>query len=648
MDRSRAVIDNNDTTPPQIAAYYGFGNHKWELPRTDNLEIGNYRMRTLDSGLSSQPLGGYKILTNNLSSVVRHVLPNELSFDTIDNPNTIVVSSIFAESDPSLTAAAYYLPTEVIKRDKKSNNDIEDDARYYRYHKMAEFVAPEDGSYNLSMQMKTDYPYVEDIIASAAAENFVAWRGIVSKNDEMVESETQSLPYIPNQIAEWTYQTMTKGYAFAQTPIPNPLPNDNAAYKSDAYQIHTVSIKDIKAGDVIRVWMTAAYKSGVRHLNTSLDTTKSMYLKNFTVNKIYGLQKNFLTVNGVEVGAAIGNWEGITGGRTGQRLTIGLGQNYFNGVVHEVLLYNRALSKQERETVEAYLYKRWTGKIIPAFGHSWNLPIESVSEGIYPALPSEGGYTAHSQINTVEGYPFFVTNEHPNIALSVKNETYSARILPSQANDFLGGGNGTEGYWAEWVEGLTANRQSWATSIAGMSGADAKKAFLKYQTNSEFRKITAQAILDQKVGAEFDCRNETIIQPTYPKVRLYYADSFVQNTVFSNGTIVFSYLIENSENLEYWIADRMEVEISDGRKVYRYRPEAEKWKYDNEYSRFALSGFVSESEFDDKVYTVTFRIVDYYGKPIPESEDQVTFRHRYNELLPAFISELSAQTGIGS
>jgi hypothetical protein len=127
------------------------------------------------------------------------------------------------------------------------------------------------------------------------------------------------------------------------------------AYSSATYQTHTVSAKDIKTGDVIRVWMSPSYNSGSKLPNSTLDTTKALYLKNFVVNKIYSQGKNFLTINGTEKGTAIGNLNGITGS---QRLTIGLGQNFFNGVVHEVLVYDRALTKQERETVEAYLYKR--------------------------------------------------------------------------------------------------------------------------------------------------------------------------------------------------------------------------------------------------------------------------------------------------
>jgi hypothetical protein len=463
---------------------------------------------------------------------------------------------------------------------------------------MAEFVATEDGSYNFSMSMKTDIPSV-------------IWRAILCQNDLVVESTTISQVDVPNQIAEWGAGSMSNGYT-------------TDLWSGTQYQKHTVSAKNIKKGDVIRVWMTPSFNSGSKPLNSSFiaNTTKALYLKDFVVNKIYSKGKNFLTVNGTEVGTAIGNLNGLT---SNQRLTIGLGQNYFNGVVHEVLVYNRALTKQERETVEAYLYKRWTGDIIPAANHSWRLPIDSVSSGIHPALPSEGGYTASAQINTISGYPFFRINEHPNVALATAETPYAARILGSQYGDFLGGGTGSAGYWAEWAGGSTANRQNWAASL---TAAGSRHALLNYSTSSEFRKITAEAFFDQKVGLQFDCKNELIIEPLTPVVNLRYCSTFKTDTVFSNGTIIFNYDIDNAENLEYWVTDLMEIEVSDGRKLYRYRPEAAKWN-----GKINISGFTSEG-IGPKVYTVTFRLLNYYGKIIPNSTSSVEFSHQYASPFP--------------
>ena len=600
VDYSRNIVDKTSVNP-RIAAYYGLGVHAGlDILYVSDINGADYTYLTHNT-----PTAGRFLRVNNSSSVVYSPFRETLSSITAGNPNTSIVSSILAESDPSLTAAAYSYLTEIQKFDKKSNFD-QPDARYYRYQKMAEFVVTEDGSFNFSMEMKRD-------TGSAWA-----YKSILSKNDGVVES-TLSQTDVPNVIAEWQERSMS---------------DSASTISANSYKVHTVSAKDIKAGDVIRVWMSPSYNSGSKHPNSSVDTTKALYLKNFVVNKIYSQGKNFLTVNGTEAGTAIGNLKGITGG---QRLTIGLGQNFFNGVVHEVLVYDRALTKQERETVEAYLYKRWTGNIIPASNHSWNLKIGTSSEGIYPALPSEGGYTANAIVNTTYGYPYFTINENPNISLATEEQPYAARILGSQYSDFLGGGTGSAGYWAEWAEGSTANRQNWARSL---TAAGSRHALLNYSTSSEFRKITAEAFLDRKVGLQFDCKNELIDEPSKPKVELYYSNTFADTTngVLSNGSIIFNYGITGAEYMDYYITDLMEVEVSDGRKLYRYRPEATKWKSGN-YNQFKISGFTSEVT-GLKAYTVTFKLLNYYGKTVIGSEASVAFTHQYVSGLPAPTNSL--------
>jgi hypothetical protein len=233
-------------------------------------------------------------------------------------------------------------------------------------------------------------------------------------------------------------------------------------------------------------------------------------------------------------------------------------------------------------------------------------------------------------VNTTYGYPYFTINENPNISLVTEEQPYAARILGSQYSDFLGGGTGSAGYWAEWAEGSTANRQNWARSL---TAAGSRHALLNYSTSSEFRKITAEAFLDRKVGLQFDCKNELIAEPSKPKIELYYSNTFTNTTngVLSNGSIIFNYGITGAENMDYYITDLMEVEVSDGRKLYRYRPEAIKWKNGN-YNQFIISGFTSEVT-GLKAYTVTFKLLNYYGKTVTGSEASVAFTHRYVSLV---------------
>jgi hypothetical protein len=590
IDYQRNNVDGLSDTQPRVAAYYGLGNFGpgYALYTVDNTQtIGSWPQ-------GSSPQANRQTLISNSSSVVYKELL-DLESTTASNVNTVVACSTIGEIYPSNSIQVYSDPTEVISLDKKSNDDLSPLARYYRYHKMAEYTIPEegDGSYSFSMDQESDYGAFE------------AWRAILTKNDGVVIPTTTTLSNVPNVIAEWNSYAMSTG-----TPAGSPY-----------YKNHTVTAKGLKAGDVVRVWMSYSGYAGDTPYNSSLNTSKSMKLKNFVVSRIYSQAESILTIDGDKIGSALGNLNGLT---AQQRLVMGLGQNYYNGVIHEVLVYDRALNSRERETVEAYLHYKWKDKIISATGHSWNLPVSGLTYGygIHPALPQDGGITAVSTTgSSLLGYPFFEVGQHPNVSLS-EQDTYAARILSSQANDFLGmGGTGSTGYWPEWAEGSTANRQNWTI---GLSAEGSRHAILQYNTSSEFRKITADAFFDMKAGRQFDCKDEYVTEPDYPKVSLSYSDEFSNSSfddpIYSNGNIIFNFMTENAENMEYWTTDLLEFVVSDGRGEYFYRP-------DNMTSK-VISGFMSDGT-DAKQYTVTVRLLDFYGKPIPDSENSVTFWFKY-------------------
>jgi|694.fasta_scaffold00120_79 hypothetical protein len=589
IDYRRNNIDGIGDTQPRIASYYGFGNFASSSSQygTDGDESGDYILMENDT------VADRKILALNYGSVIYKELL-DLESVTASNQNTTIACSVLADGYPTKSIQVYSSNDEVISTEKKSNNDLSPSASYYRYHLMAEYVVPVEGegSYAFSMEQATDY-------SSAVA----AWRSVMTKNDGLVVPTSETLDEVNNIIAEWTWATMTDQFL-----------------GSDNYTLHKTTAKDLKPGDVVRIWMSPSYNSGLKPLNSSLDITKSMKFKNFTVSRVFGQGENILTVDGQKIGSALGNLDGIT---AGQRLVLGLGQNYFNGVVHEVLVYDRALAPRERETVEAYLHYRWKDKIITATGHSWNLSVSGLTNGygIYPALATNGGITANSTTGSSNiGYPFFEINMHPNISLA-EQDTYAVRILSSQASDFLGGGTGSTGYWPEWAEGSTANRQNWAI---GLSAQGSRHAILQYNTSSEFRKISADAFFDMKAGRQFDCKDEYVIEPEYPKVLLDYSDEFsnssFEDPIYSNGNIIFHFNTENAENLEYWTTDMLEIVVNDGRGEYLYRP-------DNLTTK-TISGFVSDG-FDAKQYTVTVRLLDFYGKAIPGSENSVSFWFKY-------------------
>jgi hypothetical protein len=598
VDYARSFVDG-ETVSPRIAAYYGVGNKAGP----SSLWVSSLTGTDINTTSNEISTNRFALISND-STELHSSFENELVGITAANPNTSVICSILSTDSRSLTSFAGGTATEKIYADKKSNNDFSTDARYYRYQLMGEHTIRDSGSYQFIMDMKTDIPNL-------------AWRAVLTKNDGLPLPPTgRSTNDVPSYIASWNYASMSDGY------IAN-------AWSPSQYQTHKVSIKDLQKDDVIRVWMTPSLTAGTKPTNSSLNTSSSLYFKNFFAHQIYSDGTNLLTVNGENKGFAVGHLDGLT---ANQRLTIGFGQNYFNGVVHEVLVYDRVLTKQEREITEAYLHHRWKNNIIRAENHPWNLPIASLTAGVYPALPTEGGYTANANLSSSKGYPFYEISSHPNIFLSQKEEPYPARILRSQMNDFLGqGGTGTDGYWEEWSEQSETNRQNWAMGLSAAGERGSRHALLQYTTDSAFRKITAEAFLDRQVGRQFDCKNELVVEPSPPKVSLTYCNSFDLNEiVYTNGTIVFNYSIVNEENMEYWIADLLEVELSDGSKFYRYRPESSNWS-----GKFSISGFTSDGS-EPKPYTVTFRLKNYYGKTIENSEASVSFIHKFVDISAPF------------
>jgi len=597
IDYSRTIVDGGDNTTPRISAYYGFGNRAGPL----SLWVASPTGTDIYTG-STEVSPRRSALVTNDDTVLHSPFASSLVSLTAGNPNTTVACSTLSTDSRSLTSFAGGTSTEYVYSDKKSNDDLSTEARYYRHQLVGEQTIQDAGSYQFLMDMKTDNANL-------------GWRAVLTKNDNLpLPSPTRSVNNVPSYIASWNFASMSDGVANAWSPLQ--------------YQTHKVSVKDLQPNDVIRIWMTPSLTSGAKPSNSSLNTSNSLYFKNFFAHKIYSDGVNQLTVDGVSKGFAVGNLDGLT---ANQRLTLGLGENYFNGVIHEVLVYDRILTKQERETTEAYLHHRWKNDIIRADSHAWNLPIASLTSGIYPALPTEGGYTASGNTTMALGYPFHEINSHPNIFLSEREQPYPARILRSQMNDFLGGGTGTDGYWDEWVEQSVENRHNWATGLSASGTNSGRHAMLQYTEVSPFRKITAEAFLDREVGRQFDCKNELIVEPDVPKVQLSVCPSFALNeVVYTNGTIIFNYSILNADNMEYWITDQLEVEISDGNKFYRYRPESSTWN-----GKFLISGFQSQGS-DPKPYTVTFRLKNYYGKTIAGSEASTQFTHKYAELPSPF------------
>lgn len=613
IDYGRQFVDSYIDTSPHLYAYYGVGNY-----------AGPTAMALTDFGLTATIFGSQTEVSTGRFAVMRNndariAIPlSELSSVTANNANTMIVCSVIGDGTPSLTAAFYSSngDTNTIT-DKKSNNDFTIDAQYYRYQKIADYRIP------LSEIAVNSYKFAFDLVGSNKPPYY--WKAVLTKNEVDLPNGA-SLTEIPEQfvVAEWSWASFT-----------------DSPWSATTAKTYETILKNLRANDYVSLWVSPCEQSGAKPKNNTLNTANpyQITLSNFVISKVYSSGENLLTVDGLRKESAAAYLKGLT---ANQRLSIGLGQNYFNGVLHEVLVYDRELSERERQIIEAYLYRRWKNRIIDTPGHPWNLPIASLdaNSGIYPALSSDGGLTAFSTITNSLGYPFYEISSHPNILLSKTDESYAARIHRSQLEDFLGGGTGADGYWPEWNNESLENRLYWASDFAARGITASKIATFSYYTDSEFRKITAEAFFDRKLGRQFDCKNEIVNEPSAPKCSIVYTPSFVDDIVFSNGTIVFNYQIVNPQNMDYWIANLMEIEVSDGRKFYRYGPENPRWAINNqygEYGQFAISGFVSEGS-NEKQYSVSFRLLDYYRKPIAGSETTLSFRHKYG--LPTQVTTI--------
>lgn len=101
---------------------------------------------------------------------------------------------------------------------------------------------------------------------------------------------------------------------------------------------------------------------------------------------------------------------------------------------------------------------------------------------------------------------------HPNTKIT---KPQLIRVPLDLKETFLGGANGTTGYWHEWTQSVTASREAWAASFT----SDAQYAYMSFDKNTEFKKINIGTFLKIPVGSEFSCTD--IPEQAYvPKVTI--------------------------------------------------------------------------------------------------------------------------------
>ena len=142
--------------------------------------------------------------------------------------------------------------------------------------------------------------------------------------------------------------------------------------------------------------------------------------------------------------------------------------------------------------------------------------------------------------------PFWIVYPHAN--KTVSSGYHIAKIWNTQLEDFANANGG----WQEWSYRKENREEDIAIWIADLQSTitptaplytepyDFRYALLEYDETSEFRKITARAFFDMPQGQEFDCRSESIVNPTLPIFKVTYpvSGSIANNLSIANSLTI--------------------------------------------------------------------------------------------------------------
>jgi Ca2+-binding EF-hand superfamily protein len=164
-------------------------------------------------------------------------------------------------------------------------------------------------------------------------------------------------------------------------------------------------------------------------------------------------------------------------------------------------------------------------------------PITNLVSFVNATGPS---YAPLSQAGFQNADPFWIVYEHPNRKIQ---GPVIAQIWKNQLSDFVG--------WNEWCS-VTGGGHSggWTADFYSDPSLEKKYAFLTYNTESAFRKITARSFFEMPVGTEFDCRVES--NDSYARPRLIITNpkngkSF-NTTISKTSPLVLNFIVRNFEN----------------------------------------------------------------------------------------------------
>jgi len=215
-----------------------------------------------------------------------------------------------------------------------------------------------------------------------------------------------------------------------------------------------------------------------------------------------------------------------------------------------------------------------------------------------------------------QGDPFWIIYQHPN--RKIKDRT-SARIWFDQKSDFLSGEeNGLA--WHEWTLTGQQNQLDWSTGFT--SGF--KYATLKYDRESEFRRITARSFFEMPIGLGFDCRSERIEVPATPVVAISVGSRDLSPeagaTAISNGSVLLKLSVNNQTSLNWYSASTIRITVTKttNRTITTYNTDVN-------------SSSILIENLSDGQYTISAQLYDFYNNPIAGStSNTLSFEHIHN------------------
>jgi len=281
--------------------------------------------------------------------------------------------------------------------------------------------------------------------------------------------------------------------------------------------------------------------------------------------------------------------------------------------------------------------------LIQAAGNGFAVVGNPITNGI-PFGATDGGLLGLTGFQNAD--PFWIVYEHPN--KRVAGQVHVAR--------FWAGQEGDASAWHEWSAAVSEDRRTEiASALAALGSAesggvtgccrgsyytdpyDHAYTLLKYDENSEFRKITTRAFLTMKTGrGDFDCRREEIASPLTPSFQVIYplSGSIAKNPVvpaeaspadydfFKN--IVVNFNILNGDNLTLSEFNAVKIRATlDNRKVVETNINSRKLSFSNiENGRHTLK--LEMIDGDDRLVSGTREIVVFGYEFSPTSSAVVS------------------------